>query len=184
MKIETQTGPERIQLGRLLADFSVAMLTSADAQGDLISRPMAALELDSNGALWFFTHTHTHTHTHAARPDQLARINLCFSDSASGTYVSLSGRGQIILDRERIERLWTPFARPWFPDGSGSADLALLRVKPEGAEYWDAPHNKMVRMFAMAASIVAARAIGMGEHDRLTELGTPVTRQPFGSVSD
>ena len=42
----------------------------------------------------------------------------------------------------------------------------------------------MVRMFAMVASIVAARDIGLGEHDWLTNLGTPVARQRFGSVSD
>lgn len=172
MNIQTQKGAERIHLGTLLKDFSVAMLTSVNAQGALVSRPMTALEMDDNGALWFFTQLHS------TKNDQLDRINLSFSDSAGATYVSLSGQGEINLDRERIEHLWTPFARPWFPEGSGSADLALLRFVPDSGEFWDAPHNKMVRVFAMAASVVAGKPIGLGGHDTLQDLGTVTARVP------
>lgn len=166
MNIQTQTGAERTHLSTLLKDFSVAMMTSVNAQGALVSRPMTGLEMDDNGALWFFTHLHS------AKIDQLDRINLSFSDSAGATYVSLSGQGEINLDRERIEHLWTPFARPWFPEGSGSADLALLRFVPDSGEFWDAPHSRMVRIFAMAASVVAGKPIGLGEHATLQDLGT------------
>ncbi|MEO6118650.1 MAG: pyridoxamine 5'-phosphate oxidase family protein, partial [Methylotenera sp.] len=82
---------------------------------------------------------------------------------------SISGIGEINTDRAHIERLWTAFAKPWFPEGPESINLALLKFIPNTAEYWDAPHNKMVRMFAMAASVVIGKPL-MGEHGRLTEL--------------
>ncbi len=164
MRVDTQNTPQRGQLGKLLEAFAVAMMTSANGHGALVSRPMAALEMDDTGALWFFTQAHS------AKTDQLRRINLSFSDKSASTYVSLSGRGEVNLDRERIERLWTPFARPWFPKGSGSADLALLRFVPQMAEYWDAPHNKMVRLFAMAASVVAGQPVALGTHENLNDL--------------
>ena len=178
MRVDTQNTPQRGQLGKLLEAFAVAMMTSANGHGALVSRPMAALEMDDTGALWFFTQAHS------AKTDQLRRINLSFSDKSASTYVSLSGRGEVNLDRERIERLWTPFARPWFPKGSGSADLALLRFVPQMAEYWDAPHNKMVRLFAIAASVVAGQAVALGAHERLDGLDPPAPAKAAKAASE
>jgi general stress protein 26 len=161
MKIETQSRPELIQLAGLLENMSVAMLTNIDADGALATRPMSALQMDVDGALWFFTDLRS------AKVESLRAVNLSFSDPVHGTYVSLSGRGEISVDREHIERLWTPLARPWFPDGPLCGDIALLKVVPGTAEYWDAPNSRMVRLFAMAASMVARRPIGMGEHGTL-----------------
>ncbi len=168
MKTETQKTPELIQLAKLLADQSVAMLTTPQSDGTLTSRPMAALEMDVHGAIWFFTDLFS------SKGDQLAKVNLSFADPGNSCYVSMAGRGEIIADHAMNERLWTPFARPWFPDGPDSANLALLKFIPDSAEYWDSKHSKMVRMFAVAASIVAAKPIGMGDHDTLTGLSKPV----------
>lgn len=158
MKIHDQTSAERTQLGTLLEAFSVAMMTSRDEQGALVSRPMSALEMDSEGALWFFTQKDS------AKTDQLPDLNLSFSDRAASTYVSMSGHGRIHHNRKDIERLWTPFARPWFPEGSGSANLVLLRFAADRTEYWDGPSSTMVRLFAMAAPVVAGRPAGTGTH--------------------
>ena len=167
MKTTAQSSAERTQLCDLIENMTVGMLTNVNADGALVSRPMSPLEMDGNGALWFFTDARSEKLEH------LRVVNLSFTDAANSTYVSLSGSGQIEMDRAHIERLWTPFAKPWFPDGPDSPNLALLKLVPETAEYWDAPHSKMVRMFAMAASVVAGKPIGLGEHDTLTGLSAP-----------
>jgi general stress protein 26 len=169
MKTVTQTTAERTQLCKLIEDLSVAMLTTIDADGALSSRPMTPLEMDGDGALWFFTDSRS------AKVERLTNAHLSFADEARGTYVSLSGRGEMQMDRAHIERLWTPFAKPWFPDGPDSPNLALLKFVPDTAEYWDAPHSKMVRMFAIAASIVAAKPVGLGDHDTLSDLSAKST---------
>ena len=166
MKLQTQTQPELRHLGELLEDFSVAMLTTLDAEGALASRPMAPLEMDSLGVLWFFTDLRS------AKVEHLRQANLAFVDAARARFVSVAGRGEIDTRREHVERLWSPMMRPWFPEGPDSPDLALLRFVPHLAEYWDAPHSKMVRMFALAASVVAGKPLGMGEHDKLSGLDT------------
>jgi hypothetical protein len=61
-------------------------------------------------------------------------------------------------------------AKPWFPEGPESPNLALLKIEPEMAEFWDAPNSKMVRMFALAMSVYAGKPVGLGEHDTLTHL--------------
>jgi general stress protein 26 len=165
MKIMPQATGELTKLGELIEDMSIAMLTTfEDAEQALMSRPMAPLELCEKGAIWFLTDPHSNKIKH------LQVMNLGFSNESDSKYVSISGHGEIVTDRARIESLWTPFARPWFPDGVDSSNLSLLKFVPHSAEYWDSTHSKMVRMLAMAASVVAAKPIGMGEHGNLNAL--------------
>lgn len=164
MKIQSQTSPERSRLAALIEPMTVAMLTTSDDNGALASRPMAPLELDAKGALWFFTDLCS------AKVDQLSVVNLSFSDASRACYVSMSGHGEVHTDRAQIERLWTPFAKPWFPEGPKSTNLALLKIVPHSAEIWDAPNSKMLRLFALAASVVAGKRIGLGTHETLGAL--------------
>ena len=166
MKTENQTGAQRVELCQLIEHMRVAMLTTVNEKGGLVSRPMAPLEMASDGSIWFFTDLET------AKVNQLQVLNLSFVDADQGTYVSVSGHGEIHTDRARINRLWTSMAKPWFPDGPDSPNLCLIKVVPEVAEYWDAPHGKMMRMVAMAASIVTGKPVGVGEHDVLSQLSS------------
>ena len=167
MKTATQARADLTHIANLIEDIAIAMLTTVEDDGALASRPMAALEMDAEGALWFFTDSRSD------KVDHLRRANLSFTDMAHGTYVSLSGRGELDTDRAHIERLWTSFARPWFPDGPDSPHLALLKFIPDAADYWDAPNSKMVRAFGVIASMVAGKPIAMGEHGSHTGLTAP-----------
>jgi hypothetical protein len=44
-----------------------------------------------------------------------------------------------------------------FPDGLDTAGLSLIRVTAESAEYWDAPHGKVVTLIQYAASALLRR---------------------------
>jgi len=168
MKIEAQATPDLVRLGALIADMPVAMLTSVGDDGALVSCPMEALEMDGEGALWFFTDLRSDL------AERVRAVNLAFVDDARATYVSISGRGEIDKDAQRIARLWTRFDRAAFPDGPGSRHLALLKVVAEKAEYWDAPNSRTVRLLSLAASAVAGAAIGQVDHQVLTDLSAPL----------
>lgn len=158
MNIQPQKRPDLRHLAELIKDIPIAMMTTREADGSLAARPMAALEMDADGVVSFFTSAPSD------KTDHLEAVNLCFSDIDGSTYVSLSGHGEIDHDRRHIERLWTPMARPWFPDGPDSPDLVLLKFVPHVADYWDGPNSRMVRAVNMAASVAAAKPIGLGEH--------------------
>lgn len=164
MKIDTQLSAEFSHVAKMIEDIPIAMLTTEQAGGSLASRPMAVLEMDAQGALWFFTDLRS------SKVEHLQMMNLCFVDIAHGAYVSLSGRGEMDTDRERIKRLWTPLAKPWFPEGDDSSNLALLKFVPDAADYWDGPSSKMVRAFGIIASVIAGKPVAMGEHGSLTAL--------------
>lgn len=148
MRTQARSNAERAQLGALIAPMPLAMLSCRDAGGALVSWPAAPLELDSAGALWFFVDLNL------TQAEHLDVVNLSFSDPARGVHVSISGRGDLHVDRARIERLWTPFARHWFPQGPDAPGLVLLKVVPSQAEVWDAAQGRMVR--ALGAAGVAA----------------------------
>ncbi len=164
MKVQQQTSAELTKVGDLVEGISTAMLTFIDANQTLISQPMAPIEMDSSGAIWSFTDINSDKVKH------LDKLSLSFSAESSGVYVSLSGSGELISDKERVEELWSPFVRPWFPDGPESPNLSLIKFSPHTAEYWDSAHSAPIRLFAMAASIIAAKPIGLGDHDKLNNL--------------
>ena len=160
LNIEPQATRELSRLGALIGDMPLAMLTSVADDGALVSCPMEALEMGGDGALWFFTDLRSDL------CERVRAVNLGFVDDVRGTRVSLSGRGEIVKDARRIDRLWSLFDRLSFPDGPDSRHLALLKVVAEQAEYWDAPNSRAARLFALAAPIVRA------EHRVLRDLSS------------
>lgn len=167
MKTETQTRPDLAHLARLIDGIPVAMLTTIEADGALASCPMWTLEMDASGALWFFTDLRS------GKIGRLRMANLSYGDASRGTWVSLSGHGEIVIERSHIQRLWSAMAKPWFPDGPDSPELALLKFVPDAAEYWDAPSSKMVRTFGLLAAVVTGKPVAMGEHGSHTGLAAP-----------
>jgi len=166
MKTETQASADLTHIAQMIEGIPIAMLTTVESDGALASRPMAPLEMDVTGALWFFTDLRS------SKVEHLQVANLAFTDTGRGTYVSLSGRGEINTDRGRIEHLWTPMAKPWFPDGPTSASLGLLKFVPNAADYWDASSSRMVRAFSLIASAVTGKPLAMGAHGSHTGLSS------------
>lgn len=155
------------QLASMVADIRIAMMTTASSDGHLFSKPMTVLELDREGAFWFFCEEDPRDLAAQTRHEH---INLAFADEAASTFVSVTGKGSLLRDPDRARELWRPFASPWFPDGPDSPNLTLLRVLPIVAEYWDGPDNKLVRSLALAASMVAGKPVAMGQHEVLDRI--------------
>ena len=177
MKTASQTNPDLHHVAELIKDMDFAMLTTIGDADALTSRPMTALEMDAQGAVWFFTDLRS------SKIEHLRMANLAFTDTGHGTYVSLSGRGELDTNRERIKRMWTPFAKPWFPDGPDSPNLALLKFIPDGAEYWDAPSSRMVRAVSELASVVTGKPVNMGEHGTHSGLSANASGNASGNPS-
>jgi general stress protein 26 len=139
----------------------IAMMTTADDDGALQSRPMSLMRADADGSLWFLTRDGSH------KLEQLRRVNLAFADRDDADYVSLSGSGEVVRDRATIEALWSPVAKPWFPDGVDDPTLVALRVRPSDIEYWDSSSSRMLRLLAMARAVATGTHYDEGEHGKV-----------------
>lgn len=142
----------------LIGDERLAMLTTVDSDGKLVSRPMAVQRLDDDGTLWFLTDD---TSPKARQLIRDSRTNLAFQ--SRGTWISVSGSGEIVEDRATIEGLWNKGAEAWFPDGPSTPEVAALRIDPDTAEYWDAPGGRVSSVLAYAKAKLTGERPNIGE---------------------
>lgn len=139
------------KLQELIKDIKVAMLTTISADGQLRSRPMATNEVNVDDALWFLTYTNT---AKVAEVSQEEQVNLAYMDVGSQRYVSISGIAQTYRDTKKVHELWNPLMKAWFPKGPDDPMIAVMRVTPEYAEYWDAPSYSIVQLFGFLKAAV------------------------------
>lgn len=141
-----------------------AMFTTIDSNGKLISRPMTNQQMDADGNLWFYTSTETDLWENiVAHPE----VNLSFAEPEDNVYVSISGRAERVVDREKIKELWNPAVQAWFPHGSDDPHVMLVRVVTDTAEYWDSSASSMVQMFNMAKAVLTGATPEDGEHGKI-----------------
>jgi len=161
-----QTQAENVQkLGELIKDVKVAMMTTADAEGGLHSRPMYTQDEKFEGVLWFFTDVDS-TKVHELDRDH--HVNLSYADTSESKYVSVSGVARKLRDPEKAKQMWSVFHKGWF-DGPDDPRLAILRVEVQKAEFWDTPSSRVVQMIGFAKAMVTGeRYAGEGsEHQKV-----------------
>ena len=149
----------------LIKDMDFCMLTTVDENNDLHSRPMSLNgEVDPEGNLWFFTSENTHKVFELKRTP---KCNVSFADPDNHRYVSITGRAQLVKDRAKIEELWKPHLKAWFPKGTDEPDLALLRVGLEKAEYWDSPGGTVAQVISFVSALVTGKSADWGQNEKI-----------------
>ena len=89
----------------LIQDIKTAMLTTITEDGSLHSRPMTSQDMDEEGNLWFFTSDST---SQAHEVEEHHELNLAYVGIEDGSYVSVSGTGELVRDHVKAEELWNP----------------------------------------------------------------------------
>lgn len=168
METTTKDRGEAIKkVNELIKDIKFAMLTTVDEDGYLRSRPMATQQDEFDGTLWFFTN-YSSAKTSEVEKDH--HVNVSYANPDDQRYVSASGMGRVVRDKEKVKKLWNPTLKAYFPKGIDDPDIALLKIDVEKAEYWDSPSSKMVQLYGYLKSITTGqRYEGEGsEHAKLT----------------
>lgn len=150
----------------LVKDIDIAMLTTVDTDGQLRSRPMSCNgEIEPNGDLWFFTYASSHK---VEEVEQEHRVNVSFADPHKQNYVSLSGNAQLVRDRQKMKELWQPQLKAWFPKELDEPDIALLKVKVNQAEYWDAPSSLVAHTASLLKSVATGETADVAENEKIS----------------
>ncbi len=152
------------RLGELIKDIKIAMLTTAEEDGTLRSRPMATQQAEFDGNIWFFTRAST------PKVDEVEHnnhVNLSYAQPDDNCYISVSGMAELVRDRAKAEELWNPMYKAWFPQGLNDPDLALLKVSVEQAEYWDSSSSTMVHIAGFVKALITGKPYSGGEHEKL-----------------
>ncbi len=163
---ETKTHEEKLaKLREIVKAVDICMLTTVDERGDLHSRPMSNnREVELDGDLWFYTYGSSH------KVDEVGRVpKVCasFADVDGQQYASLTGRAEVVRDRAKIEELWQPQLKAWFPEGVDTPDIALLKLTVERAEYWDGSQSLVAHAVGLVSSLVKGEPAELGENEKV-----------------
>jgi len=140
------------------------MLTTVEADKSLRSRPMAARQVEEDGSVLFFTYDNA-PKVEEVKSDN--HVNVAFSEPKSQQYLSISGTADLSHDKKKMEEVWNPFYKAWFPKGLDEPHIALLRVTIDKAEYWDSPNGAIVRVVGLAKALLTGqKADNVGVHEK------------------
>jgi len=153
---EEVTGTDAIaRVKELVEDIDFTMLTTHDAAGNLVSRPMSTRQMDDSGDIWFFTLEDTKK-VDEAETDR--DVGLSYADAKGFRFVSVAGRAQVVHDHAKMSELYTPSLDIWFEQGLDTPGIALLKVTPKECEFWEPRHGKLVTAAGMLKALVTKDA--------------------------
>jgi general stress protein 26 len=151
------------KLKEMLEGIDFCMMTTIDG-GQLRSRPMSTQTAEFDAEIWFFTRDNTHKIEEIEKDN---RVCLGYSDPDNHTYVSVSGRAEMSKDRAKMEELWNPVLKAWFPDGLDDPNICLMKVTAEQAEYWEASGGKLVQLFGLVKALATGEEADYGENKKI-----------------
>jgi len=146
-RVEQANDQNLKKLGELIQNVQFAMLTTVQSDGSLYSRPMATPKTEFDGTLWFFTGSSTHK---ADEVQKNPRVNVAFSKPDTHTYITITGRAELVHDLAKAKELWDPLYQAWFPKGLDDPELRLLKVNVDSAEYWESPQSPATRLLGLS----------------------------------
>ncbi len=151
------------RVAELARDIRIAMLTTVDQSGDLISRPMAQQEVEFDGDLWFFAERDSRKVRHITANPRVA-VTLTSND----TWISLNGTAAIVDDPVKAKDLWNTWVEAWMPCGPEDPSVVLIKVTAESAEYWDTPGGRVASVLSFVKAKVTGRPYDGGENERVS----------------
>lgn len=149
------------QLAALIKDVEVAMFTTTGVDGRLYSRPLGTQEVEFDGDLWFATSADS---PKVAEIALNPRVNVAYASPSKNSYVSVAGTARIVDDRAKIDALWSPAMKLFFPEGKDDPHLRLIHVQAESAEYWDGPGTLLGKALSFVLSAVQDEPSRLGDN--------------------
>jgi general stress protein 26 len=154
---------EAIEKFRDLANaVNICMFTTIDNDHRVTSRPMFTSSVDEEGNVWFFTDEFSEKINEVSK-DNI--VHLIYAHPAKNIYLDVEGTCTLVIDRHKMEELWDPELKTWFPGGPEDPKVCLIKVSTETAYFWNHDSSKMGLLFQFF------RSLSKGDQYRETEKG-------------
>ena len=151
------------KLQAMVKDIKYTMMTTRTHEDHLHSCPMNTTET-SIGAkeIWFIGHNPSETVDNIKKNPE---VNLAYVSQDDKNYLSITGRAELVEDKEKLDELWSVLYNAYFENGIEDPKVQLIKVVPHGAEYW-ANGNAITSAIKMTAAAVTDTAIekSLGEN--------------------
>ncbi|MES2428481.1 MAG: pyridoxamine 5'-phosphate oxidase family protein [Bacteroidota bacterium] len=136
-------GPEAIEkLKELAEDAKTCLFCSNIKTGISASAcPMTVQQVDDEGNLWFIIANDSETY-HELQGEPL--VELFFQGSKYSDYLNIYGLTTLTADKEKIKEFWNPVLKVWFTEGENDPRIAVVKLEPTEACYWDIKHTTLL----------------------------------------
>ncbi|GGG69853.1 general stress protein [Kocuria dechangensis] len=146
-------GAEKVR--KLIKKTHIAMLSHVDAQGRIISKPMATQDVDFDGTVYFIAERSS---DQVRDLEQRPAVNVAYA--ADDAWVSLTGTARVVNDEAKLKELWDSFTGAWLEGGPENPNNVLIEITGDSAEYWDTPGGgKITQVANLLKTKVTGRTI-------------------------
>jgi general stress protein 26 len=136
---------EKIQL------IKVGMFTTLFKDNQIHGRPMTTCQVENDGYLWFFTSINSELVDEIIEQEN---VHVSYTDPTKNLYISVKGQATLVRNKVKIEKLWNPLAKAWFPNGVDDPALVLIKIQVNEAEIWECGTSKIMILAKMIKAIV------------------------------
>lgn len=148
---------------KLVNEINVCMFITNNRENDH-TRPMATIEVEDNGTLWFYTDIRS---IKVEEVSMEKNVHLVYAHPGKESYLDVWGKATVVTDKQTVVDKWSPIVKAWFPDGVNDPNLGMLKVEPSNLYYWDAETGKMVQLLKIAASVVTGTKLADGAQGKI-----------------
>ena len=153
------------KLRELVEEINICLFcTNLKIDDGATCRPMGAQKVCDQGNIWFFSEINSDKNREIK---QDKHVKLFFSHPGKSSYLVVNGEAEIIIDKNKTDELWTPFAKIWFKEGKDDPNISIIKVKPTTAYYWAIDGNKMINFLNMIASVATGTNLVNGKQGEL-----------------
>lgn len=153
---------DRQAVAEVIEKARIAMVTTIDADGSLVSRPLALPDRTFDGTLYFFV---PDSSDKADQVRQNPAVNVAIE--SHGNYLSIAGTGSISKDQTLIDELWNAPVEAWFAGGREDPAVALLAVRAESAELQSIDTPRALALVKYAKAMITDDQPDVGDSTRV-----------------
>ena len=140
----------------------IGILTTRSGHGRLVSRPLAIVDRDFDGKVYFFTRDPS-----PKVDDIKAHPQVNVAVETGKGWLSLAGEASVTKDSALVDEFWTAGAEAWFDEGRDDPTVALIEVDVDTAEYWVSNEPKALTLLKYAKA-----ALTGGHPKNVADTGT------------
>lgn len=152
-------GPEAIAKLKDLAEAAKTCFFCSNIKTGIpiSARPMTTQEIDDEGNLWFLIANDSETFVDINSGDPF--VQLFYQGSKYSDYLNIYGIATTSRDEEKIKKYWNGIMKTWFTEGQDDPRIAVVKVEPTEAYYWDNKHGNAIAFIKQLAGAAIGKTL-------------------------
>jgi general stress protein 26 len=144
------------KMKELVKHNSMCLFTTSLDKTPLEAIPMNVQKVCDQGNFWFISVADSN---HNKNIQNDPRVQLFFTNMSDSEFMTIYGTATISRDQAKIEELWSPLVKAWFPEGKEDPRVTIIKVTPSDGFYWDTKNGKAISLVKITAAALTGNTM-------------------------